>query len=78
MPSRAERTVGCMSRWICMIRLHRHIGVVALMGPISVTAPTGCCCCCVVVADDVVLAVTEVVTDDDDDVLTTAQRHQRT
>ena len=38
MPSSADSTVGCMSLCTCMIRLQRHIGVVALMGPMSAAA----------------------------------------
>ncbi|TNN49208.1 hypothetical protein EYF80_040574 [Liparis tanakae] len=33
MPSREESSVGCSSRCMCMIRLQRHIGAVARMGP---------------------------------------------
>ena len=41
MPSSADSTVGCMSLCTCMIRLQRHIGVVALMGPMSAAAAAG-------------------------------------
>ena len=51
MPSREESRVGCNSRCMCMIRLQRHIGAVARIGPGSEApewgwAPTelGCCC----------------------------------
>ena len=51
MPSREDRRVGCSSRCMCMIRLQRHIGAVARIGPGSEApewgwAPTelGCCC----------------------------------
>lgn len=51
MPSREESRVGCSSRCMCMIRLQRHIGAVARIGPGSEApewgwAPTelGCCC----------------------------------
>lgn len=50
MPSSEDSRVGCSSRCMCMIRLQRHIGAVARMGPGSVPpewgwAPTelGCC-----------------------------------
>jgi len=33
MPSRDDKTVGCKSLCMCMIREQRHIGAVALMGP---------------------------------------------
>lgn len=33
MPSREESSVGCSSRCMCIIRLQRHIGAVALIGP---------------------------------------------
>ncbi|KAA8581792.1 hypothetical protein FQN60_003373, partial [Etheostoma spectabile] len=33
MPSREESKVGCSSRCMCMIRLQRHIGAVARIGP---------------------------------------------
>lgn len=49
MPSREDSRVGCSSRCMCMMRLQRHIGAVARMGPGSeaewLWAPTelGCC-----------------------------------
>ena len=65
MPSSADSTVGCMSRWICMMRLQRHIGVVALIGPMSVTAVVDC--------GPAVLVPAAIVTVDDDEVLATTQ-----
>ena len=50
MPSREDRSVGCSSRCMCMIRLQRHMGAVALMGPGSdaewdwLPTELGCCC----------------------------------
>ena len=35
MPSSDERIVGWRSRCMCMIRLHRHMGAVARIGPAS-------------------------------------------
>ena len=61
MPSSADRTVGCMSLCMCIMRLQRHIGVVALIGPMSVTAGVDC--------ELVVLVVVDVVTANDVDVL---------
>jgi len=59
---------------MCMMRLQRHIGVVALIGPMSVTAAVDC--------EPEVLAPADVVTaaaaaDDDDaeHVLATAQQN---
>ena len=71
MPSSADSTVGCMSLCTCMMRLQRHIGVVALIGPMSVAAA----------APDwepAVAVVVNVVTADDDAavVLVTAQLQQ--
>ena len=31
---------------MCMIRLHLHMGAVALMGPASLLPACCCCCCC--------------------------------
>jgi len=67
MPSSADRTVGCMSRWTCIIRLQRHIGVVALIGPMSVAAAA------VDWEPAVVVVIRAVDADDDDAVLATAQ-----
>ena len=50
MPSREDSSVGCSSRCMCMIRLQRHMGAVALMGPGSdaewdwLPTELGCCC----------------------------------
>lgn len=50
MPSREDSRVGCSSRCMCMIRLQRHMGAVALMGPGSdaewdwLPTELGCCC----------------------------------
>jgi len=66
MPSSADKTVGCMSRCMCIMRLQRHIGVVALIGPMSVTAGVDC--------ELVVLVVVDVVTTDDVDVLATTRK----
>ena len=65
MPSSADSTVGCMSLWMCMMRLQRHIGVVALIGPMSVTA--GCVPATAPAAD--VLTDVDVVADVDDGVM---------
>jgi len=48
-----------------MMRLQRHIGVVALIGPMSVTAVVDC--------GPAVLVPAAVVTVDDDEVLATTQ-----
>ena len=56
---------------MCIIRLQRHIGVVALIGPMSVTAAADC--------EPAVLEPADVVTvaadDDADDVPATAQHN---
>jgi len=73
MPSSADSTVGCISLCMCMMRLQRHIGVVALIGPMSVTAAVDCEPDVLVPAD--VITVAAAAADDDaEDVLATAQQ----
>lgn len=49
MPSSEDKTVGWISRCMCMIREQRHMEGVARMGPVSpppvVWLPCGCCGC---------------------------------